>query len=147
MKLSKIQEVLSVGNLFSLKLNFNVNGQKGYNPILSFIFSFLFYVIFIIMVVYFSSDWVFQINPQTSYTIKTFDDNYEITLDKIFGRFVFRKKYELNKDATEILNKAGLKPDNFYSIDIDIFEVFKSNTIYKFNMLSIKIAFLVFAFT
>ena len=117
MKLSNSKKLFSYGNIFSYKPQFNVNGSNGYHSLFSFCFSFIFYIIFLVMVIYFSQDWLYQLNPQVSYSNKSFEK--EGTIDEIFANGIqIWKRYMLSGNATEILKKANLTLENFFTFQI-----------------------------
>ena len=120
MKLSLPKKILSYGNLFAFKPQFNVNKEKGYHSIFSFTLSFLFYIILFLMVIYFSDDWINQTNPQVGYTGKNFNDKINITLDQIIKGIYINKEYKFTEKPEDIFRKTNLTKDNFFTLRIDI---------------------------
>ena len=69
------------------------------------------------MVIYFSQDWLYQLNPQVSYSNKSFEK--EGTMDEIIANGIeIYKNYKLSGNATEILKKANLTLENFFTFQI-----------------------------
>jgi hypothetical protein len=134
MNSSKTKNILSYADIFVYKPQFNVNRKNGYHSLFSFFNSFIFYIFFILMAIYFSDDWIEQINPQVSITGSKIDKNGDMTnlsYDRFFDYFTIKKHYSIDKNPNDILEKANLTKDNFFTISLQIIN--DTTILYKFE--------------
>ena len=123
MKLSIPRKILSYGKIIAFQPVFNVNKENGYHSIFSFALSFIFYVVFFIMITYFSDDWVQQKNPQLSFTGGSFNDIEKMNFSDIINSGIdILKEYTFSEDIRDIFNKTNLTKDNFFTLYIKIEE-------------------------
>jgi hypothetical protein len=122
MKESTPREILKFANVFKYHPKFNVNGQDGYNSLFSFFLSLLFLILFFLMSITFSSDWIYQTNPNISVTGRDINElgKFEINLDRFVKNFVVKKTYSVNKNITDILKNGNLKLNEIFKIKISI---------------------------
>ena len=75
------------------------------------------------MIGYFSSDWIFQENPQTSFSIGSFNGTEEVSLNKLLKNIYFRKFYRTNKNISEILKENQMNDENIFSLEIILSDI------------------------